>query len=73
MFTAHGLSGYQSTWLPKDSFLAVAEMKKRPDGATIEPLLFRQQAQPLGREGAQPKNVLAMPAFLLLLRFIARA
>ena len=48
-------------------------MKKRPDGATIEPLLFRQQAQPLGREGAQPKNVLAMPAFLLLLRFIARA
>src|ERR1700752_2280836 len=61
IFTAHGLSGYQSTWLPKDSFLAAAEMKKRPDGATIEPLLFRHQEQPLGREGAQPKTVLAMP------------
>ena len=73
MFTAHGLSGYQSTWLPKDSFLAVAEMKKRPDGATIEPLLFRQQAQPLGREGARRKNVFAMPAFLQLLGLIACA
>jgi hypothetical protein len=43
-------------------------MKKRPDGATVEPLLFPPTGAASGREGAQCKNVPFPTAFLRLLK-----